>query len=55
MHDKYAYEAFEMALHDKEVGAETSQLVWLAYLLLPIHLSAIKYAKSNTCMMQNQV
>ena len=46
MHDKYSYEAIEMALHDRKKYFKNNGLwnCW-SYLLLQIHLSAIKYAK----------
>lgn len=44
MHDKYAYEAFEMALHDKEVGRNfATGMAGLS--VVADSLSAIKYAK----------
>ena len=48
MHDKYAYEAFEMALHDTDVIT----IQWLCGIaglsVVADSLTAIKYAKVKT-------
>ena len=45
MHDKYAYEAVQMALHDRDSSKINGIWYCRTYQLLLDSLSAIKYAK----------